>query len=169
MVHMICMLDKQGYMDARACISLFARAHARARTHTFTHKYVILIAFQGQQLFRKRALMLRYTYIACHVKFIVLSCYYKSTLCNVPFENPLQMKLKIYIFYFGLLNIIPWRLLSTAKHKARYNLKPFSYLNLPLAGTKAFLALPETQVSVAFSYIFSVTRVYLWAGIAQSV
>ena len=40
-------------------------ARARAPTHTHTHRYVILIAFPRQQLFRERCCMLRYTYIAC--------------------------------------------------------------------------------------------------------
>jgi hypothetical protein len=37
--------------------------HTRARARTHTHKYVILIAFPLQQWLRKRASMLRYTYI----------------------------------------------------------------------------------------------------------
>jgi hypothetical protein len=38
-----------------------------ANTHS---EYVILIAFSLQQLLQERALMLRYTYIACLVKFL---------------------------------------------------------------------------------------------------
>ena len=55
------MLDKQGYMYARACTRPLARAHAH------THTYVIVIAFRRQQWFRERASLLRYTYIACLV------------------------------------------------------------------------------------------------------
>ena len=43
-------------------------ANARAPPHTHTHtnsEYVILIAFPRQRLFRERASMLRYSYIAC--------------------------------------------------------------------------------------------------------
>ena len=61
MLYMRCMLDKQGYTHARAC------TRPRARTH----KYVIFIAFPQQQLFRERASMLRYTYIACIVDFAI--------------------------------------------------------------------------------------------------
>ena len=52
-----------------------ARLHARMRMHTptrwgthmhaHTDQYVILTAFPQQQWFRKRASLLRYTYIAC--------------------------------------------------------------------------------------------------------
>ena len=38
-----------------------ARTHPRAHMHT--HKYVIIFAFPQQQWFRKRASVLRYTYI----------------------------------------------------------------------------------------------------------
>ena len=41
--------------------------HARSRKHAHTDQYVILIACPQQQWFRKRTLMLRYTYIACRV------------------------------------------------------------------------------------------------------
>jgi hypothetical protein len=44
------------------------RARPRAHTHTHTHTHVILIAFSRQQLFRERASMLLYTYIACLVQ-----------------------------------------------------------------------------------------------------
>ena len=40
-------------------------------THTHTHsEYVILIAFSPQQWLHERALILRYTYIACRVLFL---------------------------------------------------------------------------------------------------
>jgi hypothetical protein len=41
--------------------------HARTRKHAHTDIYIILIAFPQQQWFRKRASVLRYTYIACLV------------------------------------------------------------------------------------------------------
>ena len=63
------MLDKQGYMHARACTRPRAPApaltHARTRTHT--DKYIILIAFPRQQWFRDRTSMLRCPYFACIV------------------------------------------------------------------------------------------------------
>ena len=43
--------------------------HSRARTHAHTQKYVILIAFLLQQLFREHALMLRYTNMDSLVRF----------------------------------------------------------------------------------------------------
>jgi hypothetical protein len=44
--------------------------HTRTRKHAYTGQYVILIAFPQQQWFRERALMLRYTYIACLVLYL---------------------------------------------------------------------------------------------------
>ena len=41
--------------------------HARTSKHAHTDQYVILNAFPQQQWFRKRASVLRYTYIACIV------------------------------------------------------------------------------------------------------
>jgi hypothetical protein len=60
-------LDKQGYMHLRALTRPRARVHARTRKHAHTDQYVTLIAFPQPQLFRKRASMFRYTYIACLV------------------------------------------------------------------------------------------------------
>ena len=53
MAHTHCMLDKQGYMHARACIHPRARAHARRRNRarTRTHTQICNIAFPRQQLF----------------------------------------------------------------------------------------------------------------------
>ena len=58
-VHMRCILEKQGYARASA------RTHTH--THTYTEKYVILIAFQRQQWFLERASLLHYTYNVCLV------------------------------------------------------------------------------------------------------
>ena len=54
--------------------------HTRAHPHTLAHaaKYVILIAFPQQHLFRERASVLRYTYIVC----LVLYC---LTLQNMAY------------------------------------------------------------------------------------
>jgi hypothetical protein len=59
------MLDKQGYMHARACTR--PRAPAPAHTHAHTDKYIILIAFPRQQWFRDSTSMLRCPYFACIV------------------------------------------------------------------------------------------------------
>ena len=49
-----------------------ARASTHPHTHTHTDQYVILTAFPQQQWFRKRASLLRYTYIVCLVfRYIV--------------------------------------------------------------------------------------------------
>jgi hypothetical protein len=68
MAHASCMPDKQGYTHARtrAPPRMHARFHTHTHTHTHTDKYVILTAF-SRQLLRERALMVRYTYIACLV------------------------------------------------------------------------------------------------------
>ena len=44
MAHTRCMLDKKGYMHVRSCTSPRTHPHTR---ETHTHKYVILIAFLG--------------------------------------------------------------------------------------------------------------------------
>ena len=54
----------QTHSGARAPTSI----HARTRARTHTHKHVRLIAFPGQQWFRERTSMLRYTYIVSLVK-----------------------------------------------------------------------------------------------------
>jgi hypothetical protein len=51
------------HTDARKSMHSPARAHKKTRTQ----KYVILITWSRQQWFRKRASLLRYTYIACRV------------------------------------------------------------------------------------------------------
>ena len=65
MSHTNCTLVKQGYTHAH--VHALAPGHTRAHTH----KYVILIAFPRQQWLRERALMLRYTYTTCLVKYEV--------------------------------------------------------------------------------------------------
>jgi hypothetical protein len=56
MEHTRWMLDKQGY----------------TRAHTHKDEYVILAAFSLLQRFAKAPQMLRYTYIACLVLYLVL-------------------------------------------------------------------------------------------------
>ena len=72
MSHTRFMLGKQGYTRAstlpRPCTD--THMHARTRTLSYTRtntrqKYVILISFPQQQLFRERASLLLCTYIAC--------------------------------------------------------------------------------------------------------
>jgi hypothetical protein len=55
-------------------VRLGTHMHARMRKHAHTGQYVILNAFPQQQRFRKRASMLRYTYIACIVIFLNSLC-----------------------------------------------------------------------------------------------
>jgi hypothetical protein len=61
MAHTNCMLDKQGYMHARACTRPRAGerkrtlTHTRTHSHTHTHKYVIFIAFSRQRCFANGA------------------------------------------------------------------------------------------------------------------
>jgi hypothetical protein len=60
-------------LHARMCMYTSTRpgahmhTHARTRKHAHTDQYVIFIAFPRQQLFRERASMLRYAFIACLV------------------------------------------------------------------------------------------------------
>jgi hypothetical protein len=70
MAHTSCMLDKKGY------------THSRALTHT--EKYVVLIAF-SRQLWRERASVLHYTYIACllctrHVVWLLVYRFAKAVI-----------------------------------------------------------------------------------------
>jgi hypothetical protein len=58
----------QAYVRARASSSSNAHTYTPAQTHIYAHKYVILIVFPRNRFFRKRASMLRYTYIASLVK-----------------------------------------------------------------------------------------------------
>ena len=64
MAHTRSMLDKQGYMHARACTHPRSRTHARTRSRTLTQIYcIILISFLRQVSLREGASVLRYTYI----------------------------------------------------------------------------------------------------------
>jgi hypothetical protein len=56
---------KRSHAHARARASTHTQTHTLSLSHTQTHKYIIIIAFPLQQLFRERASMLRYTHIAC--------------------------------------------------------------------------------------------------------
>jgi hypothetical protein len=62
-----------GQARVHARTSTRARTRMQARLHT--DKYVIFIAFPGQQLLRERASMLRYKYIAHLVIFTAVSVY----------------------------------------------------------------------------------------------
>ena len=54
-------------MHVCACTHPRARLPTCTHAYAHTHKYVILTVFPQQQLFRERASLLRYTYIACNV------------------------------------------------------------------------------------------------------
>ena len=58
-----CWISKAAWTHAQAHAN--APGHTHARTHT---KCITFIAFPRQQCFRKRASLLRYTYIVCIVK-----------------------------------------------------------------------------------------------------
>ena len=62
-----CWISKATLAQAHARSS--APTHARMHTHAPTQKHVRLIAFPRQQWFRERASVLRYTYIACLLRF----------------------------------------------------------------------------------------------------
>ena len=83
MAHTSCMLDKQGYMHARACTRPRAGerkrtlTHTRARAHTHTHTQICNIyCFFTATMLRERASMLRYTYIACLVIMTIVPLAY---------------------------------------------------------------------------------------------
>jgi hypothetical protein len=68
-----CWISKATHAQTRrACAPTHKRAGARMHTYTHTHtqKFVILL-FPRQQWFRKRASVLRYTYIVCLVLYII--------------------------------------------------------------------------------------------------
>ena len=67
----LCMLDKQDYTHAGACMHTHApeQPHKHLRTHARTHKYKTTYCFFTVTMIRQRASMLRYTYIACLVVF----------------------------------------------------------------------------------------------------
>jgi hypothetical protein len=48
------------------------RNHTHTHTDTHTHTHVILMGFPWQQWLRERALILRYTYIACIVHLLCM-------------------------------------------------------------------------------------------------
>jgi hypothetical protein len=53
------------WRSVASLISKATLAHSRTHTHIHTDKYAMLIAFPRREWFRERALMIRYTYIAC--------------------------------------------------------------------------------------------------------
>ena len=73
----VCWISKAICTHARACIHPRSRAHARTRARAHTHKYVIFIAFPGQQWLRERASVL--SYIACLVLVFPLQSYISLT------------------------------------------------------------------------------------------
>ena len=84
---------KRARMNAHACL------HPPIYTHT--QKNIILIAFPLQQLFRERALILRYAYIACLVFFTALSFqnYWKEKTFSVTW-SPQSSELIPFDFYW---------------------------------------------------------------------
>ena len=69
MAHTLCMLDYKAIYTMRLHTPTRpgTHMHARTRKHAHTYQCVIFIAFPQQQLFRERASVLRYTYIALRV------------------------------------------------------------------------------------------------------
>ena len=79
MAHTRYMLDKQGYMHARACTRPCTHTHTHAHNahacmhpRAHTHKCVILIAFPRQQRLCKLTSMLRYTYILSVIPYLCI-------------------------------------------------------------------------------------------------
>ena len=69
MAHMRCMMDKQGYMHARACTRPRARAPILS-THARIHRQIRnTYCFYTTTMIRERASVLPYTCIACLVCF----------------------------------------------------------------------------------------------------
>jgi hypothetical protein len=77
-------------------IHTYAHAHAHApvypyagtRKHAHIDQYVILVAFPQQQWFRERASLLRYTYIVCLVKHIIIRILIHSSFCVLNVTLP---------------------------------------------------------------------------------
>jgi hypothetical protein len=77
MAHTSNVLDKQGYMHARAC----TRPRARARTFTFRQIYNTY-CFSTATIIRERASVLRYTmYIGCLVGYTMNHSFVNSSVC----------------------------------------------------------------------------------------
>jgi hypothetical protein len=59
------------HTPTRPGIHMHARTHARTRKPAYTDQYVTVIAFPWQQLFRECSPVLRYTYVAYLVYFLM--------------------------------------------------------------------------------------------------
>ena len=76
-----------------------ARTHTHTHTHTQRGKYVTVIAFPRQQWCRERALLLRYTYIACLVS--------ETVQCFEILEHSLAEKRSVSIVWCFSCSDIP--------------------------------------------------------------
>jgi hypothetical protein len=61
-----------------------ARVTTRTHKHAHTNQHVLLITFPHQQWFRKLASILRYTYIACIVKYYICPICRHFSICVYP-------------------------------------------------------------------------------------
>jgi hypothetical protein len=96
--HMSCMLDKQGYMHARACTRQRVRAATRkhARTSTRTQKYIILL-FLGKTGSRMR---------------VNITLYVHCLSCLVMYEIPVTISLQVIKVCVRILSVISLPILS---------------------------------------------------------
>jgi hypothetical protein len=102
MAHKSCILDRQGYMHARACTSLGARTH-------ITRKQICNI-YCFCNATRERASVLLYTYIVCLVhpdnvtKTVPSACLTSSQasslrLCLVPWRGPVCRETLVFLMF----------------------------------------------------------------------
>ena len=68
MAHTRCMLDKQGYLHSRACTRPRPRAWTPTRARTCRQIYNTY-CFSTTTMIRERTSLLRYTYIACLIRY----------------------------------------------------------------------------------------------------
>jgi hypothetical protein len=106
MAHTRCMLDKQGYMHTRAC----TRPRVRVSIHACTHWQICnTYCFSTATVIRERALVLRYTFIACLVFLRFGSCGTRNrmlaTVMN-KFSSSCSFSLKCHVMY--ILTYLVW-------------------------------------------------------------
>ena len=96
MAHTRRMLEKQGYMQARAC----ARSRARVPARTHAHKPVSnKYCFSTAAMIRERASMLRYTYIAGLVDYYIWPICHKFFMC-VYQVSVVSMPSALFYYYY---------------------------------------------------------------------
>ena len=107
MAHKSCILDRQGYMYARACKRLRARTHIPSHTRK---QICNIYCFSNATITRERASVLLYTYIVCLVhpdnvtKTVPSACLTSSQAsslrqCLVPWRGPVCRETLVFLMF----------------------------------------------------------------------